>query len=232
MTDLKDLMVLALSDGHGPGPDEPASAAGDLARGRRLLRRRRAAGLVGGTAVAAAAAGITAVAVSLAAAGPATGRPAPAAGPASRAVTAPAGRVTPTPVTPAIALVAYGGSQVPGYRVAEVPSGWVLQGGNAFALVIAPAHDPDTNIGSFVGKLVVMLKSADEPVPASAPRQPVAGRPGYLRVQDDTQILIFQAANGAWVDIQAPVKLGWSGTELAQFAAGVQVLVNAQPGRG
>jgi hypothetical protein len=34
------------------------------------------------------------------------------------------------------------------------------------------------------------------------------------------------------VDIQVPVSLGWDSTELAQFAAGVQVLTNAQPGRG
>jgi hypothetical protein len=140
--------------------------------------------------------------------------------------------VTPAPIVRAIALVSYSGTQIPGYQVAEVPSGWVLQGGNSFALVIAPAHDRDTSIDSFVGKLVVMLKSVDEPVPAQAPRQPVAGRPGYLRVQDGTQILTFQAANGAWVDIQAPTSLGWDGTELAQFAAGVQVLGNAQPGHG
>ncbi|HMH93753.1 MAG TPA: hypothetical protein VK586_22070, partial [Streptosporangiaceae bacterium] len=68
MTDLKDLMVLALAGGHGPDTGqevEAITAAGDLARGRRLLRRRHAAGLVGGASVAAAAAGITAVAVSL-----------------------------------------------------------------------------------------------------------------------------------------------------------------------
>jgi hypothetical protein len=218
MTDLKDLMVLALADGHGPEAGQEVTAdmaAGDLARGRRLRRRRRAAGLVGGAAVTAAAAGVTAVAVSLATAGPAAVRD-QAAGPVARA----------------IALVSYSGTQIPGYQVAEVPSGWVLQGGNSFALVIAPAHDHDTSIDSFAGKLVVMLKSVDEPVPVHAPRQPVAGRPGYLRVQDGTQIMTFQAANGAWVDIQAPTSLGWDGTELAQFAAGVQVLGNAQPGHG
>jgi hypothetical protein len=210
MTDLKDLMVLALADGHGPDTGQEVTAAGDLARGRRLLRRRRVAGLVSGTAVAA---GVTAVALSL-------------------ATTGPAARVTPSPIARPIALVSYSGAQIPGYQVAEVPSGWVLQGGNSFALVIAPVNDRDTNIDSFVGKLVVMLKSVDEPVPTQAPRQPVAGRPGYLRVQDGTQILTFQAANGAWVDIQAPTSLGWDGTRLGQFAAGVEVLGNAQPGHG
>jgi hypothetical protein len=231
MTDLRDLMVLALADGHGPDTGQEvtaATAACDLARGRRLLRRRRAAGLVGGASVAAVAAGVTAVAVSLATAGPAAVRPAQAAGPAGAA----APRVAPTPVAAAIALVSYSGAQIPGYQVAEVPSGWVIQGGSPSALVIGPAHDSDTNIYSFTGKLVVMLKSVDEPVPVHAPRQPVAGRPGYLRVQDGTQIMTFQAANGAWVDIQAPTSLGWDGTELARFAAGVQVLGNAEPGHG
>jgi hypothetical protein len=231
MTDLKDLMVTALADGHGPGDGQEVTAetaAADLARGRRLLRRRRAAGLVGSASVAAAAAGITAVAVSLASAGPGAVRPAQA-GPAAASA---APRVTPSPIARSIALVSYAGQQIPGYQVAEVPSGWVIQGGSPSALVIAPAGDPDTGIYSFVGKLVVMLKSADEPVPTHAPRQPVAGRPGYLRVEDGTQIMTFQAANGAWVDIQAPTSLGWDGAELAQFAAGVQVLGNAQAGHG
>jgi hypothetical protein len=234
MTDLKDLMVTALADGHGPADGQEVTAdtaAADLARGRRLLRRRRAAGLAGGASVAAAAAGITAVAVSLAAAGPGTARPAQA-GPAAPAPVSAPPRVTPSPIARSIALVSYAGQQIPGYQVAEVPSGWVIQGGSPSALVIAPAGDSDTSIYSFLGKLVVMLKSADEPVPTHAPRQPVAGRPGYLRVEDGTQIMTFQAANGAWVDIQAPTSLGWDGAQLAQFAAGVQVLGNAEAGHG
>jgi hypothetical protein len=229
MTDVKELLALALADGHGPGPDRDVPAAGDLARGRRLLRRRRLVGAAGGTA---AAAGITAAALVLTAAGPPAARVAPSAARAGG---------------PAIALVSYSGTQVPGYQVAAVPSGWVLQGGNAFALVIAPDHDTDTSISSFSGKIVVMLKSVDEPVPTQEPRLPVAGRPGYLSVDNGpvssrrpghagaeggTQILIFRDARGSWVDIQVPTSLGWGRAELAQFAAGVQVLTNAQPGRG
>jgi hypothetical protein len=48
VNDLKDLLELALSD--APGPGERADPAGDLARGRRLLRRRRLTGLAGVTA--------------------------------------------------------------------------------------------------------------------------------------------------------------------------------------
>ena len=50
MNDLKDLLELALSD--VPGRDARVDPAADLARGRRLLRRRRQrlAGLAGVTA--------------------------------------------------------------------------------------------------------------------------------------------------------------------------------------
>jgi hypothetical protein len=48
VNDLKDLLELALSD--APGPGERADPAGDLARGRRLLRRRRLTALAGVTA--------------------------------------------------------------------------------------------------------------------------------------------------------------------------------------
>jgi hypothetical protein len=113
-----------------------------------------------------------------------------------------------------------------------VPSGWVVQGGNAYALVLAPRDDKDTSIDSFVGKLVVMLQSRDAGAPTAGSSQPVAGRPGRFDVQDNTQILTYQDAAHGWVVIQAPTSLGWDSARLAQFAAGVQVLSNAQRSRG
>ena len=77
-----------------------------------------------------------------------------------------------------------------------------------------------------------MLKSRDGQGPARAPRQPVAGRPGRLRVQGGTEILTYTDQAGAQVDIQAPRRSAGPGRELAQFTADVQVLLNAQPGRG
>lgn len=144
---------------------------------------------------------------------------------------APSGTGT-SPAATRIALVAYTGQQVPGYQVSEVPRGWDIQGGNAYALVLAPKGDTDTSIDSFIGKLVVMLQSRDASSPAAGTRQPVAGRPGWFDVQGDTQILTYRDAKGHWVVIQAPVSLGWDSARLAQFAAGVQVLHNAQQGRG
>ncbi len=40
-----------------------------------------------------------------------------------------------------LALVAYGGTQVPGYQVAQVSVGWTIQGGNAFVLTLALIGD-------------------------------------------------------------------------------------------
>ena len=212
MTELKDILEQALADGHGPDPGRGVEPAADLARGRTLLRRRRRLGLAG---LAGGAAAVAAITVPLTAGtghqpGPGTTRPA-AAG---------------------IALVAYRGTQPPGYQVAEVPRGWVIQGGNAFVLVLAPQGDKDTSINAFAGKLVVMLQSRDATGPGPGTSQPVAGRPGKFDVQDKTEILTYRDSKGAWVVIQAPTSLGWNSARLAQFAAGVQVLHNAQPGRG
>jgi hypothetical protein len=227
VNDLKDLLELALTDGRAPDPGERADPAADLARGRRLLRRRRLAGLAGASAAV-----LCAALVPLALRGHAAPAPAPAAAPRpaqSRMSMGPVG----SGQTRTVALVAWAGTQPPGYRVSQVPKGWVVQGSNPYRLTIAPADDPSTNPDYFVGKLVVMLQSRDATSPPTqgAPQQ-VNGRPGMFDVQGDTQILTFQIAGGQWVVIQAPVSLGWNSAELAQFASGVQVLVTAQQGRG
>jgi hypothetical protein len=212
MTELKNILEQALADGHGPDPAQGVEPAADLARGRTLLRRRRRLGLAG---LAGGAAAVAAIAVPLSAG---TGHQ--------------AGPGTTGPAAAGIALVAYRGTQPPGYKVAEVPRGWVIQGGNAFVLVLAPQGDKDTSINAFVGKLVVMLQSRDATGPGPGKSQPVAGRPGKFDVQDKTEILTYRDSKGAWVVIQAPTSLGWNSARLAQFAAGVQVLHNAQQGRG
>ena len=132
-----------------------------------------------------------------------------------------------------IKLVAWVGTQPPGYQVAWMPKGWVVQGSTPFALVMAPPNDKDKSPDSFSGKLVVMLQSRDATAPpADWANQPVNGREGKFDVQADTQILTFKNASGQWVVIQAPVSLGWDSAELAKFAGGVQVLAAAQQGRG
>ena len=184
MNDMKELLERALADSHGPGPTHRVNAADDLARGRRLRRRRRTLGLAAAAAVAA---GLAAGSLAATGAGP---HPGPQAGLASTRHMA--------------MLVAYQGRQVPGYRVAYAPRGWVIQGGNAFALTIAPKGDNDKSIASFTGKLVVMLQSRDQHGrPPGAPLR-VNGRPGRFSAQGNTQILYFKLADGRWVVVQAP----------------------------
>jgi hypothetical protein len=233
MTDLKNLLELSLNDRPGLAPGGPVDPAGDLARGRHLLHRRRRAVLSAG---AAGAAGVAVVALVVANTGPsAAAHPAVAAPPSGAHLSAaphPSGHPL-TTVPASVALVAYNGQQAPGYQVAKAPRGWVIQGGNPFSLAIAPANDPNKDVTVFVGKLVVMLQSRDATDPSGPGRpQQVAGRPGHFDVQGDTQILTYQDAAKHWIVIQAPVSLGWDSSVLAEFAAGVQVLHNAQPGRG
>ena len=232
MNDLKDLLELALSD--VPGRAARVDPAADLARGRRLLRRRRQqqAGLAGVTAAV-----LCGVLVPLALQGSAPSHhPAPAAVASSRpqpAQSQPGQTTAPTQQPQQIKLVAWVGTQPPGYQVAWMPKGWVVQGSTPYALVMAPPNDKDKSPDSFIGKLVVMLQSRDATAPpADWANQPVNGREGKFDVQGDTQILTFKNASGQWVVIQAPMSLGWDSAELAKFAGGVQVLAAAQQGRG
>jgi len=234
VTDMKDLFELALSD--IPRTGEPPDTTEDLTRGRRLLRRRRQrmAGLAGVTA--AVLCGIL-VPLSLNGSAPAASHPVTAASsPTSshpKASATPSHATSPPTQAHAIKLVAWKGTQPPGYEVAWMPKGWVVQGSTPFALTIAPPGDKDKSPDSFLGKLVVMLQSADATAPpASWADQPVNGREGKFDRQGDTQILTFKVAGGQWVVVQAPVILGWDSAELAKFAGGVQVLAAAQAGRG
>ena len=229
MNDLKDLLELALSD--VPGRDARVDPAADLARGHRLLRRRRQR-LAGLTAAV-----LCGVLVPLALQGSAPSHhPAPAAVASSRPqpTHSQAGQsVAPDKQSRQIKLVAWVGTQPPGYQVAWMPKGWVVQGSTPYGLVMAPPNDKDKSPDSFVGKLVVMLQSRDATAPpANWANQPVNGREGKFDVQADTQILTFKNTSGQWVVIQAPVSLGWDSAELAKFAGGVQVLAAAQQGRG
>ena len=232
MNDLKDLLELALSD--VPGRDARVDPAADLARGRRRLRRRRQrlAGLAGVTAAV-----LCGVLVPLALQGSAPSHhPAPAAVASSRpqpSHSQPGQTAAPSKQSQQIKLVAWVGTQPPGYQVSWMPKGWVVQGSTPFALVMAPPNDKDKSPDSYIGKLVVMLQSRDATAPpADWASQPVNGRQGKFDVQGDTQILTFKIASGQWVVVQAPVSLGWDSAELTKFAGGVQVLAAAQQGRG
>ena len=242
MSDLKNLLERALDDGPAAGVE--ADPAADLARGRSRLRHRRTVALAGTAAVAL---GLAVIPLTL------NGSSAPAgqlqAGKATGAA------ATQPATLPSLELVTYRGKQAPGYRVASTPKGWAIQGGDPFVLTIAPTGAKDKHYTSFVGKLVVMLQSRDAKPPTEGAVQLVDGRPGRLTVEEPavtdarkvaaagksaasaqpvggTQMLTYQDAKDRWIVIQAPTSLGWDGPRLAQFAAGVEVLHNAEAGRG
>jgi hypothetical protein len=230
VNDLKDLLELAVQD----TPAVPVDPSADVARGRRLLRRRlrfRASGVVAAVAV-----GAMVPVVLHSAAGTGAGGHQAAASVSHKAVHSVHGATrqsAPVHKAASIALVAWQGSQPPGYQVSWMPSGWVVQGSTPFALTIAPPGDTDTNADSFLGKLVVMLQSSSVTSPPTGISQPVNGRQGvFMPYQDGIESLTFQNANGQWVVVQSPQVLGWDPAQLAKFAGGVQVLVTAQQGVG
>jgi hypothetical protein len=232
VNDLKDVLGLALDT--SPAAGTPADPRADLARGRRMLWRRRA---IGATGVLAAMAIGALVPLAL------TGGAAPSAHQQAarvhqqpvRATRSPSA-VREQPKPDSVKLVAWTGTQPPGYEVNWMPTGWVVQGSTPFALVIAPHGDSDTNADSFLGKLVVMLQSASVTSPPPGTAMTVDGRAAVFQTAaqagGDTEILTFKAANGQWVVVQAPMALGWSSAQLAKFCGGVTVLAAAQQGVG
>jgi hypothetical protein len=257
VNDIKDVLGLALD--AGPAPGTPADPGADLARGRKLLRRRRMAGVAGvaaamaiGAVVPFALQGSTTPALQHQSAssrqvwGVDSGQTPPPSQRLPAGHTPPAGRAPMhgpsvkagrgSNAAGSVKLVAWTGTQPPGYRVNWMPSGWTVQGSTPFALVIAPPGDTDTNPDSFVGKLVVMLQSASVTSQPAGTSQPVDGRPGFFesaaQAGGDTEILTFKNNNGQYVVVQAPMSLGWSSAQLAQFCGGVTVLAAAQQGVG
>jgi hypothetical protein len=227
--DVKELLGMALGD----LPEVVADPSEDVARGRARLRRRR---LAAGSGVAAAMTIGALVPLALQSGGTPVSHPA-ATRPHSISVSAAAAKSA--GVNPAgghVALVAWTGTQPPGYKVSWMPSSWVVQGSTPYALTIAPPRDKDTNPSSFLGKLVVMLQSASVSSPPPGQSQPVNGRPGVFEPASEaggnTEVLTFQIQNGQWCVVQAPMALGWDSAQLAKFAGGVQVLVTAKQGVG
>jgi hypothetical protein len=241
--DIKDLLALAVPDHEllHAGAD----AATDLARGRRNLRRRRLALVVGAAVAVVAVAGGVVTGVDLGGTSQhlsASGRlgqgsrpspPTSVSQPAAASVSPSSHQsASPKPGGRPIALVAYTGQQVPGYQVTEVPAGWTIQGGNAFVLALAPIGYPNKDIDSFMGKLVVTSQSASETSGDHGTPETVDGKPGRFWTDGGYEQLIYRYTSSTWVDVQAPPSLDWDATQLVAFADGVTVLANAQQSKG
>ena len=205
MTDLDDLRV-ALHERPGrPLPE--LDLAQIMVAGARIRRRRR---VRRGGAVLAGAVLSTLVVIGL--------------GPALPGATDRTARLD------SISLVSYAGTQPQGYQVSWVPQNWVIQGGDQGVLTIAPAQAQDQDPNHFVDKLVVLSASRHEA--RTGTPQPVDGRPGTLSTEGDVQSLTYKSDTGRWVVIQAPVSLGWNGSQIAKFASGVKVLPDVRDGLG
>jgi hypothetical protein len=200
----------------------PRSADDDLLRGRRALRRRRAR--LTATPLALVTAGATVITLGQR----------PDVPPTRHAVLhspIPAQHPRINPII-AVRLVAYTGQQPSGYRVAYVPDGWEIQGANPFAMTIAPVGFADQQPDSFVGKLLVMLRSTDDTGTPAGSARPVGTGTGYLNHTEGIVVLTYQDAAKHWIQLQVPPSLHGSDDDVAKFGAGVEITRDAVPGRG
>ncbi|MDI6104566.1 hypothetical protein QLQ12_38850 [Actinoplanes sp. NEAU-A12] len=211
----------------GPAAEPtPAQVAADMARGQKALRRRRLLQAGSGSAFAIAA---LAAAVAFATNGGAV-----PAGTAPLAQTTTAATAS-AAAAPGVKLVAYTGEQPKGYTVDKVPDGWEIQGVDEYVLTLAPKDAKDKNINSFEGKVVVMLQSVDDKNTPKGEKVDVAGNPGVLTKAEGQTTgwwLFVDQPSGPRMHVQVWDDLGWSKSDVVEFAKGVHVNKNAKPGRG
>ncbi|MGH3483919.1 MAG: hypothetical protein ACRDPQ_11880 [Nocardioidaceae bacterium] len=220
MTDINELLRETARSAEATPPPDVVEA--DVLRGRAgLLRRRRRRAVwssVAGTVVVAAMVAVTVV----------VGQPENGSG-----VATPDGASSPSEAT-GVRLVTYTGEQLDGFVVDRVPEGWFLQGSTPYALTIAPDGDT-THPAAFTGKLVVMLYSQhmSEQLPDGGEPIEIGGTDGVVtRDGSGDAHLYYIDGEGHYAEVQAPSALGWTNQELASFADGVTVTVNAQQGLG
>ncbi|HVX55262.1 hypothetical protein [Nocardioides sp.] len=207
-TRLRDLRVPA-----PPVSDEVVRA--DVARARRALHRRRLT-RVGSGGVAVAAVGVLAAVVVAGQSGGQSGeRPDVATPPASGH----------------LRLVDYTGAQQPGFTVAKVPAGFVLQGATPYSLDVARADD-HSSLDVFSGKLTVMLQSKDATLRHTDHPVTVHGTTGYLHTEKGVATTLEYLDGGHDVIVQAWADLGLTDAQLVEFANGVTVSDSAQASVG
>jgi hypothetical protein len=203
-TRLRDLRVPA-----PPVSDEVVRA--DVARARRALHRRRLARL-GSGGVAVAAVGVLAAVVVTGSSG--GGQPV----------------VTP-PTSGHLQLVDYTGAQQPGFTVAKVPAGFVLQGATPYALDVARADDRSP-LNVFKGKLAVMLQSKDSTFRHTDHPVTVHGTTGYLHTEKGVATTLEYLDGNHDVVVQAWADLGLTDAQLVEFANGITVSDSARASVG
>jgi hypothetical protein len=205
MRELTDQLA-DLADLPAADPSE-ATVQADVRRGRAALRRRHVREATVGVAVTAVL--VTAGLLTYAA------RPGSSGGTNSKTQ---------------IRLVAYTGKQLPGFTVAQVPEGYVLQGATAYSLDVAQPGD-HSSVDAFVGKLVVTLQSRSVKMDTSGTPVTVNGQPGYLR--DGSPATVLEYTDGTHdIVVQMWQDIALTDDQLVQFASGVTVASSAQAGVG
>lgn len=172
MTDLLDRLAALRPEAAAPSDD---TVAADVRRGRRAHTRRRAARAAVGVAVVTAVGGTT-YAV---AAGHSPGRE--ATGPR---------------------LVAYTGDQLPGFTVAKVPDGFVLQGATAYSLDVAAPGD-HSDLADFEDKIVVTIEADDDLHPRSDASAPRVHLPRGARIVRDGPRVWIVRKDGSRVQLRS-----------------------------
>ena len=199
------------------GPDGDTSAAqaeSDLDRGRRALRRRHNVQRMGAAGFATA---VLAVAVAYGAS--TNGAPQQA-----------------EPTVVVARLVAYQGQQPKGFTIDKVPSGWEIQGADQGALTIAPVGLADKDPSVFVGKIAIMLQSADDHRTPTGTAVTIGGKRGVIDSSDggvpgSKNVWVLEP-NGIWLQVQIWDATGWTQESLIEFTDGIHVLKDAVQGRG
>lgn len=216
MTDLDDLTGRLQRLDTQPAATTDETVRRDLLRARGAARRRAARRVTAGIGVAA----VTAVGVTL-------------------VVGADQGRTDDPPAiaepsqTPdgAVELVAYDGAQQPGFVVTKVPEGFVLEGATPFNLNVARAGDT-SGLDVFTDKLVVMLESSSVTTPPEGDPVKVGGLDGWLRNTEGGTWTLTYDDGANRVVVQAWKTLGLTEAQVIEFAEGVTVTAEAQPGVG
>jgi hypothetical protein len=123
-------------------------------------------------------------------------------------------------------------TEAPGFVVDQIPEGWHLSSSTSTTLLITRDGSTDDHPNRFVGKLTVLTASLDQDGVGDGEAVTVNGQPGRVSRWPGLLMLRYDRANGFGVVIQAPTSLGWSSTEIVDFAEAVQVTPNARQANG
>lgn len=129
-----------------------------------------------------------------------------------------------------VRLVDYDGTQLPGYTVAKVPEGFVLQGTDQHILAVARPDD-HSSISDFRDKIVVTLETGTSEGDGSA-NTTVNGQPATIATNSEGTTTLKYPYRDLTVVIQMWSTIHLTDEQLVEFAEGVEVTADAKPSFG